>query len=217
MKRGLYLSGFFLVLFIQCSKEYISYEEGILKPGATPGYLKGEIVDERTGRPIPGALITFLNTDLHPRYSVDKSGEFSIPLPPPTYRIRITASGYKPGGFRIEVPREGKSVRLLLRRRTKPIKEIEIVEEKKFESPKSARFRGEVIDAKNRLPIPGALIAFLDADINPLYTNGSGRFSLTVPFRTYKIRITARGYVSSEVEIDVSEEGGWIKFFLKKA
>lgn len=76
--------------------------------------------------------------------------------------------------------------------------------------------RGEVVDATTRNSIPGALLTFLNRDIKPLYTDREGKFSLAVPPGRYKIRITAAGYASDGVWVDVPEGGKIVRFLLEK-
>lgn len=128
MRRGLYLlSWFFLLFSLQCQREYISYEEGLFIPEATKGRLSGEVVDAKTGRPIPGALIAFPAIDTKSLYAVDKSGMFSLSVPARTHTIRITASGYLPNEAQVKVPIEGTVVRFLLQR-GRPVEEIKTIE-----------------------------------------------------------------------------------------
>lgn len=120
------------IFLTQCQKRAIPYEREAIEFRPLTGLLKGEVVDAATYHSIPGALLTFVNTDIKPIYT-DREGRFSLPVQPRRYKIRVTAAGYAPGEVWIDVPEGGKMVRLLLEKgRPEPLKPVEISTKRSF-------------------------------------------------------------------------------------
>ena len=145
--RKLYLAcGLLLVFFVQCQRQYITHEEGLFTPGPITGCLQGEVLDAKTHRPIPGALVAFLNPGTEPLQATGKSGKFSLTVTAHTHKIRITASGYEPREVQIKVPREGMRMKCFLKRgKSKETPQrtetAEAEKPKTVKNPKSAKFQ----------------------------------------------------------------------------
>lgn len=88
----------------------------VARPLAAQGVVRGEVVDEESGQPLPGAAVQL---DAYTRVLVDDSGRFTVRVRPGTYRATISRIGYQRQGERWEVGSD--TVRVTVRLAVEPL------------------------------------------------------------------------------------------------
>jgi hypothetical protein len=79
-------------------KEGVTTNGVVVQLGPKPGRLTGEVVDERTGKPLPEAAVTLTRADrpeFYIRSSVEQRGTFAFDVPNHPLLISVSCSGYR--------------------------------------------------------------------------------------------------------------------------
>jgi subtilisin family serine protease len=146
------------------------------------GTITGLVYDALTSNPIAGANVTVLELNMTTQTGGD--GVYEVSVPPGTYTLEVTASGYQTATQTVSVD------------------EAEVVVVNFGLYPMgNGTIAGHVYDATTNEPIDGALVwTFVSGTPVYTYTNASGYYELSVPSGTYTIYAWKPGYVQAEVE-----------------
>jgi len=146
------------------------------------GTITGLVYNALTSDPIAGANVTVLELNMTTQTDVD--GVYEVSVPPGTYTLEVTASGYQTATQTVSVD------------------EAEVVVVNFGLYPiGNGTIAGHVYDATTNEPIDGALVwTFVSGTPVYTYTNASGYYELSVPSGTYTIYAWKPGYVQAEVE-----------------
>ena len=146
------------------------------------GTITGLVYDALTSNPIAGANVTVLELNMTTQTDVD--GVYEVSVPPGTYTLEVTASGYQTATQTVSVDEA----------------EVVIVNFGLYPLG-NGTIAGHVYDATTNEPIDGALVwTFVSGTPVYTYTNASGYYELSVPSGTYTIYAWKPGYVQAEVE-----------------
>ncbi len=153
------------------------------------GTLAGFVYDQLYGTPIAGAAVTIEELGL--TVYTNATGGFSISLPPGTYNVTASATGYTSETKSVEVKEA----------------EVTIVT---FELMPTANgtIYGYVFDADTGLPIEGATVwVETTTGVVANNTDSTGYYELNVPAGTYTVYAMAPGYIQNSMP-DVFVEPG---------
>jgi outer membrane protein OmpA-like peptidoglycan-associated protein len=162
------------------------------------GALAGVLVDPE-GRPI-GGTIRFPEAGIREVAANPQTGEFYASLPPGRYKIEVESAGYGKRDYLVPIE-AGKKTRIDI---------------KLAQSQVVGAVAGRVLTADNQ-PLAG-VIKFADAKIGVIPVDPStGGFMKIVPVGTYDVEISAPGYLSQSVKIEVLERKKTVQDFVLEA
>lgn len=153
-------------------------------PTVAPGTITGQVVDSQTRTPIAGAAIS-----MTPPAAVgisDSNGNFALIVPPGSYTVTATATGYNSASQAVTVKsgsRQGISFKLT-------------------SIAAYGSIAGSVTDANTGTPIAAATITLSDGLVAVSDLNGNYSFAVVL-VGTYTITASATGYVSQSQAITV--------------
>ncbi len=150
------------------------------------GTIVGQVVDAKTGDPIPGANVTLV--EYNQTVTTDVNGTFTFNVEPGTYTLFVEAEGYFNATVSVNVG-ENETVVVQIPLEPKPV---------------NGTIAGYVVDASTGDPIAGALV-WVYVGSTPVYTqtNASGYFELTVPEGDYTLYAFQRTYYMNYTNITV--------------
>ncbi|MFZ0544248.1 MAG: carboxypeptidase regulatory-like domain-containing protein [Candidatus Promineifilaceae bacterium] len=149
---------------------------GVLGPRGT---MSGSVTDDGDSQPIVGAMISADDGIEVRNATTNGSGDYSMPLPPGTYDISVTATGYYSD--------TASGVVIITDTVTTEDFALTLV---------TGTMAGVVTDDSNSQPIDGAsVMADAGNGIQSTTTNSSGAYTLTVPPGSYDVTVTASGYL----------------------
>ncbi|MGH2454935.1 MAG: carboxypeptidase regulatory-like domain-containing protein [Candidatus Limnocylindria bacterium] len=155
---------------------------------ATGGTLEGTITDADGGDPIPGARVTANNGEREFAATADGAGHYQLFLAAGSYAVSATAFGYETAMVADVVIETDQSTTVDLALTPLP------------------RFvvSGHVLAAEDGSPIADATVRAIGVPVDPVETDASGFYSLTLPIGSYLLRASAGGCTDSglaEVEL----------------
>ncbi|RLG84225.1 MAG: hypothetical protein DRO40_01840 [Thermoprotei archaeon] len=145
------------------------------------GTIAGFVFDEVSGQPIAGASVTV--EELNLTVYTNSTGGFRVSVPPGTYNVTATATGYEPES---EVVQVGEAEVVIVTFELTPLGYGAII--------------GWVTDAETGLPIENATV-WVEVDSTSIvnYTDVNGYYELHVPSGVYTVHALAPGYGIVEV------------------
>ena len=148
---------------------------------ALNGTIAGFVCDVISGLPIEGASVIIEELGL--TIYTNASGGFSVSVPPGTYTITATASGYR---AKSEIVSVGEAEVVVVTFELAPLG--------------NGTIAGWVTDADTGLPIEDAIIwVYVDSTVVVNYTDTTGYYELNVPSGIYTIYSMTSGYESVEI------------------
>jgi hypothetical protein len=159
---------------------------------ATGGTLTGTITDIASGDPLPGAEITAASDTFTGLGVADETGTFTLLLPEGTYTVSATAFGYE------TVASPGVQI----------IQDQTTQLDLQLEALPTFRLSGRVFSAENGTPLRRVSVQAVGTPVDPMLTDRSGRYSLTLPLGTYTIEASQGGCLepgTAEVVLDQSQ------------
>ena len=154
---------------------------------ATGGTLAGDVTDDDSGDPIPGAQITASGTDRDFSVTADGDGHYEIFLAAGTYDVKADAFGYATGlSTGVEITTDDTTTT-------------------DFALTALPRFNltGHVLASEDGSALSGAAVTALGTPVAPAIADGSGAYSLNLPVGTYSVRASAGG-CTEKVTLDVA-------------
>jgi len=155
-----------------------------------PGAITGAVTSAKDGSPIAGATVT----DGTRAATTDATGTYTIAnVPPGTYQVTASKSGYYSSGLTVTVVSGGNAV----------------VNFSLGQIPGS--ITGSVTDAKDGSPIAGAIVS---DGTRTTTTDVTGKYSIaTVPPGSYQVTASKSGYYSSSLTVTVVSGGNAVANF----
>ena len=156
---------------------------------ATGGTLTGSITDVGSGTPLPGAEITAISDTFTGHGIADETGTFTLLLPEATYTVTASSFGYETAAAAGIVVTQDQTTVLDLQLEVLP----------------TFTLSGRVFSAENGNPLRRVAVQALGTPVDPVFTNRSGRYSLTLPLGTYTIQASQGGCLepaTSEIVLD---------------
>lgn len=145
------------------------------------GTIAGYVYDEITGSPIEGANVTV--EELNLTVTTGPYGNFSVSVPPGTYNVTASATGYVPESQVVDV---GENETVVVLFSLAPLGNGTIV--------------GYVTDNETGAPIEGALVWVNVGSVQIVnVTNADGYYELNVPSGVYTLHVFASGYAPADV------------------
>lgn len=147
--------------------------------------VSGKVYDDKSNEPI-AATISFPGSDKEPIQTL-ADGTYEVSFSPGSFRIHAEALGYrwKEQGI---VLKDGDQIVLDFNLNKKPISKI----------------IGKIFDAETKEPIV-AQITFPQTEINPLSSDVSGMYNVTLNPGTYRIHVEATNYQFNEKVVTLAE------------
>jgi len=171
------------------------------------GRISGRVTDADTGKPVPSAVITI---EGQPPLKSDHQGNYELNnLATGSYKVRVNVVGYSTEAKTIKV-REGSFTRedfaLKAERRAK-LETVEVTDRSGIrisdrEQRSKTNVAGQVIDARTRRPIAGAMISIPGQQ--GAITDSAGRFLIrNLMPGNYQVGVSKTGYSSDQRSIGV--------------
>ncbi|MDA8105786.1 MAG: carboxypeptidase regulatory-like domain-containing protein [Nitrospiraceae bacterium] len=170
-------------------------------PAATTGDLTGKVLDSVTTLPLQGAIITLSGG---PSSMSDQQGAFLIQdIPPGTYNVNISASGYAGQSSSI----------MIMAGVTTDIGTVYLTP-----SPTSTTVSGKVTDLSTGQPIPNADVSIVGTTLS-VKTNSNGAYSISgIDLLEFTVKASATGYDSKSLAITTTGYGNYtVDFALSKS
>ncbi len=154
---------------------FVNAYEAVLAVMQGYGTVEGTVTDASTGLPIEGALVR--NTTGQQSDNADQFGNYQLFLAADTYTLEYSAFGYITGTEVVVVPEDGT-----------------VIVDKALTPGATATLSGHVYDPYG-IPMVGAEVSVLDTPLDPVYTNGSGFYSIDIPTgAVYDVRAWSPGW-----------------------
>jgi uncharacterized surface anchored protein len=177
----------------------------LMATAALAGGIAGTVVDQATGMPIAGAMVTAVGDNGQAGTGqTGERGQYEIGrLAEGTYRVQAEARGYEPAAFPRPVT----------------VPENEIVQGIDFAlapsggNPEPGGITGLVLEARTGNPIAGAMVTALgdNGQVGTAQTNERGRYEIgRLAEGTYRVRAQARGYEHAAYPRPVAVRSGEI-------
>jgi len=153
--------------------------------------VRGQVTDEKTGRPISGARVTIQGRN----DTTDQAGNYVVTdVPLGRYQVSVTRGGYETEKDTVEI-RAGSSASRNFRLKSSGGGEGE---KRLYET---GQLRGRVTDEKTGRPISGARVTIQGRSDT---TDQAGNYVVTdVPLGRYQVSVTRRGYDNERDTVEV--------------
>ena len=162
---------------------FVNAYEAVLAVMQGYGTVQGTVTSSGTGLPIEGALVRNLGGQQSD--NTDEFGAYQLFLAADSYTLEYSAFGFVTATEYVVVPEDG------------------VVTINKALTPgPSATLSGHVYDPEGS-PMSGAQVSVLDTPIPPVYTNGSGFYTVNMPTgAVYDVRAWAAGWGADQQTIN---------------
>jgi hypothetical protein len=152
------------------------------------GRVIGKLMEEGTNKPIPHASVK--NQRMFSAIQTDGAGLFVFEnLEPGSLRLELAHPDYNAGGCDTTIPAQGGDINVHCFLRP---------------GSKEGAISGQVKDQDGR-PVPGARIEINGALSTVTLSDASGLFAMVdAPPGTYRVRVTAPGYLTQLIELEVA-------------
>ena len=167
--------------------------------------VRGQVTDEKTGRPISGARVTIQGRN----DTTDQAGNYVVTdVPLGRYQVSVTRGGYETEKDTVEI-RAGSSASRNFRLKSSGGGEGE---KRLYET---GQLRGRVTDEKTGRPISGARVTIQGRSDT---TDQAGNYVVTdVPLGRYQVSVTRRGYDNERDTVEVTASSTAKKNFQLKS
>lgn len=156
-----------------------------------PGSIMGVVQDADTAEPLVDVQVTIADGGLSVITGAD--GRFHLnDLEAGTYEIALSRAGYHRASLTVTLPPSTTA-------------EVGVIALPPVEEPGASRLTGTVTDAEGGGALAGATVTAAGRQTR---TDSDGRFLIEgVEGQTFELRISAEGYVSREIPVEVAEPG----------
>jgi subtilisin family serine protease len=163
------------------------------------GTITGVVSNAILGAPIPGASVTVVELNL--TVYTDADGVYVVSVPPGTYTLNASATGYSPSATSVTV---GENETVLVNFQLYPVG--------------NGTIAGYVKDAVTNAPIPDAAVwTYVGGELVFNFTDDTGYYELDVPSGNYTVYAWKPGYEQANVTgvIVVPSQVTWVDFYLE--
>ncbi len=162
----------------------------VLQKASVPvqvGALAGTIKDA-AGKPV-AAVITFANSKLPPVQADPKTGRFFVKLTPGTFSVTVSAQGYISKTMNVQIKSRMETIsNLVIQPMSVPVQ--------------IGALAGTVKDAAGK-PV-AATVTFVNSKLPPAAADPkTGRFFVKLAPGTYQVTVSAQGYVSKTMNVQI--------------
>jgi len=163
------------------------------------GTITGVVSNAILGTPISGASVTVVELNL--TVYTDANGVYVVSVPPGTYTLNASATGYAPSAKSVTL---GENETVIVNFQLYPVG--------------NGTIAGYVKDAVTNAPIPNAAVwTYVGGALVSNYTDAAGYYELNVPSGNYTVYAWKPGYAQANVTgvIVIPSQTTWVNFSLQ--